>query len=60
MAAIHTVLVNVSGSVDGLGGIEWVLAPSRLMVPAMVTMPMGFVVRARIAVDVGHYFVRCY
>lgn len=55
---IHTVVINVSGSVDGLGGVERVGASPGLMTPPVVVVSVRVVMRTRVPMDVAHYFVR--
>lgn len=50
LQTIRTVLINVSWSVDGLGRVKGIFTPPRLMVPPVVMMPVGFVVRACVSV----------
>lgn len=55
---IHTVLVNVSGTVDGLGGVEWVFTPPWFVVPAVVVVSVRVVVRAGISVHMVDHLIR--
>ncbi|GBP00186.1 hypothetical protein EVAR_821_1 [Eumeta japonica] len=54
-----TVLVDISGSIDGLGGVEWVVATSRLVLPVVV-VPARVVVRAMVPLHVVDHPVRRY
>lgn len=57
IAVIHTVLVNVSGTVDSLRRVEGVLTSPRLVVPAVIVVPVRVVVGAGISVHVMDHLI---